>query len=227
MQNEHESLHGECWDLIPWYVNGRIDDDERRRLNAHFARCADCREEVETQRHLHQSMQSAPGIEYLPSGPLRRLQIDIERIESLAPAPETRQVPPAAAPVTSRHLVSRQAVLAAGFAAMTAALLLVAGVLWTGRGHDPRADYYTVTEPTRRPSGEVIRAVFSSSMSVAELQGALDEAQLKIVGGPTEAGVYSLASTGGRPVAQSLLHLRAHAGVRFAEVAAPTSGNPP
>jgi len=49
------------------------------------------------------------------------------------------------------------------------------------------------------------------------LQAILDEAQLRIVSGPTEAGVYSLAAVSSRPVSDSLALLRAHAKVRFAE----------
>jgi hypothetical protein len=50
-----------------------------------------------------------------------------------------------------------------------------------------------------------------------ELQAILDEAQLRIVSGPTEAGVYSLAANSDRPVTDSLSLLRRHASVRFAE----------
>jgi len=78
-------------------------------------------------------------------------------------------------------------------------------------------DYYTVTTPTAHAPGEVIRAVFSPTITLDELQGILDEAQLRIVSGPTEAGVYSLAAKSNRPVTSSLALLRGHAKVRFAE----------
>jgi hypothetical protein len=51
-----------------------------------------------------------------------------------------------------------------------------------------------------------------------ELQAMLDEAQLKIISGPTEAGVYSLAAVSSRPVSLSLALLRQHKTVRFAEI---------
>ena len=57
-------------------------------------------------------------------------------------------------------------------------------------GHELRA---------ARPN-EVIRAVFSPTITLVELQTMLDEAQLRIVSGPTEAGVYSLAANSRRPV---------------------------
>jgi hypothetical protein len=75
----------------------------------------------------------------------------------------------------------------------------------------------------------VIRAVFSPTITLVQLQSLLDEAQLKIVSGPTEAGVYSLASNSTLTVRSSLALLRQHATVRFAEATAPEpdSGNAP
>jgi hypothetical protein len=77
--------------------------------------------------------------------------------------------------------------------------------------------YHTVTTPVPRAQGEVIRTVFSPTITLAEVQAILEESGLRIVSGPTEAGVYSLAAKSGRPVGASLAILRANAKVRFAE----------
>jgi hypothetical protein len=76
---------------------------------------------------------------------------------------------------------------------------------------------------------EVIRAVFSPTITLVELQTILDEAQLRIVSGPTEAGVYSLASNSTLTVRASLALLRQHSSVRFAEGTSPepASGHSP
>jgi hypothetical protein len=66
--------------------------------------------------------------------------------------------------------------------------------------------------------------VFSPTITLAELQAILNETQLKIVSGPTEAGVYSLAANSGRPVRSSLALLRGNSDVRFAERTQPSSG---
>jgi hypothetical protein len=79
------------------------------------------------------------------------------------------------------------------------------------------AGIVTVTESRQRPPNEAIRAVFAPSITLVELQALLDEAQLRIISGPTEAGVYSLAATSSRPVNTSLAQLRQHSSVRFAE----------
>jgi hypothetical protein len=79
-------------------------------------------------------------------------------------------------------------------------------------------------------AGRSLRAVFSPAITLVELQALLDEAQLRIISGPTEAGVYSLAATSNRPVTVSLSLLRRHASVRFAEstrVDPRAAGQPP
>jgi hypothetical protein len=88
-------------------------------------------------------------------------------------------------------------------------------------GKTPPASYYTVTSPAPLAASEVIRAVFVPSITVVEMQSILNEAQLNIVAGPTPAGVYSLAKTGTRTVSESLLHLRNHPQVLFAEPSVP------
>jgi hypothetical protein len=62
--------------------------------------------------------------------------------------------------------------------------------------------------------------VFAATTTISELQNILNDAQLTIVAGPTPAGVYSRARTGTQPVAASLLNLRGHQKVLFAEPAA-------
>jgi hypothetical protein len=69
--------------------------------------------------------------------------------------------------------------------------------------------------------GAVIRAVFAPTVTLSELQGLLDDAHLRIVAGPTEAGVYSLAMTAPQSIDWSLRQLRGHASVRFAEALGP------
>ncbi|MGB6353124.1 MAG: hypothetical protein WBF21_04050, partial [Steroidobacteraceae bacterium] len=115
------------------------------------------------------------------------------------------------------------AVMAASVAVMAVALSLLAADRWLQfRARAAQPSFYTVTTESPHPPGEVIRAVFSPAITLVELQSILDEAQLRIVSGPTEAGVYSLAAKSKRPVSSSLALLRAHAKVRFAESTQPS-----
>ena len=115
--------------------------------------------------------------------------------------------------------------MAASITVIAVALSLLAADRWIQfRARTSSADFYTVTTSTPHSPGEVIRAVFSPTTTLVELQFILDEAQLRIVSGPTEAGVYSLAANSAKPVSASLASLRAHAKVRFAEGTQPSAG---
>jgi hypothetical protein len=117
-----------------------------------------------------------------------------------------------------------QGLMAASVAVMAVALSLLASDRWMQSRAHSAPDYYTVTTPIVHAPGEVIRAVFSPTITLVELQAILDEAQLRIVSGPTEAGVYSLAASSRRPVSTSLALLREHPKVRFAESTQPSLG---
>jgi hypothetical protein len=101
--------------------------------------------------------------------------------------------------------------------AMAAALMHFKGWIVFDPAVSAPPTYHTVTNPRLQAPGEIIRAVFSPTITLVELQALLDEAQLRIVSGPTEAGVYSLAANSSRPVSSSLALLRRHPAVRFAE----------
>jgi hypothetical protein len=206
--------HREVSELIPWYVNARIGDGERQRVDAHLRDCATCRGELQLQQQVHAAMTADPGVEYIPAASLKRLN---ERLDALEAVPDAPQEPAAHRP-TQQSMRWGQS-MAASIVLMAAALSILGAGLWTHLQNRGRAaDYYTVSSPVAHAPQEVIRAVFAPATTLTELQAMLDEAQLRIVSGPTEAGVYSLAENSGRSVSSSLALLRAHAGaVRFAE----------
>ena len=213
--------HQEISELIPWYVNGTIDAIDRQKLDAHFLTCAACRGEMLEERRIYQAMSADSGIEYMPAASFKRLQARIDAGEGTAasapraPAAPIPRRPPA--PSIHRHM-SRQRLIAASIAVLVLSISLVSADKWYRlRGREARPDYHTVTTSEPRPPDEVIRAVFSPTITLVELQAILQEAQLRIVSGPTEAGVYSLAASTDRPVNSSLALLRRHAAVRFAE----------
>jgi anti-sigma factor RsiW len=212
--------HEEISELIPWYVNGTIGAIDRQKLDTHFVTCAACRDEMLEERRIYQAMSADPGVEYMPAASFKRLQARIEDGEG-APA----STPGASASRFSRRApapgVHRPAPLqrlVAAIAVLVLAISLVSADKWHRlRGRELPSDYHTVTSSAPRAPSEVIRAVFSPTITLVELQAILDEAQLRIVSGPTEAGVYSLAANTDRPVNSSLALLRRHSAVRFAE----------
>jgi hypothetical protein len=234
--------HQEFSELLPWYVNGTIAEQDRLKLESHLEACAVCRADLLVERRIHRSMSAESAIEYVPAASLKRLHARLDDLDDAAespsgapsatrPQPERRSMPPrrwmAAMP--------QRGWVAASVAAAAVTLSLLAADRWR-QSHSTvstPAGYYTVTTPEPRAKDEIIRAVFSPAITLVELQAILGEAQLRIVAGPTEAGVYSLATSSSRPVSLSLALLRQHAAVRFAEITqvspapSPSAGVPP
>ena len=233
--------HEETSALIPWYVNGSIADSDRQRVDAHLLQCTQCRDELTQERRVYQGMSAESGVEYMPTASLKRLQARLDGAASAAA--QASAAPVQAAPVQAareeaaasavaaafiaragRRTVTWQGVMAASVAIMAVAVSLLAADRWTQWRTGAAAPYRTVTVSTPRAANEVIRAVFIPTITLVELQGVLDQAGLRIVSGPTEAGVYALAANSNRPVSASLALLRAHAKVRFAESIQPSIG---
>jgi len=211
-----DSEHQEVSALIPWYVNSRLSESERLKVDAHMADCAACRADVLVEQQLFEAIEGAPTVEYMPAASLKRLQARLDALQSVVPA----IVPAAdAAPVVRiRSGWPKRTLMAASVALMAITLGLLLADRWVQfRAQQAAPNYRTVTSSPPRARDEVIRAVFAPTITLVELQAILDEAELRIVSGPTEAGVYSLAAKSSRPVRSSLALLRQHPTVRFAE----------
>jgi hypothetical protein len=199
--------------LLPWYVNETLSEGERERFESHLAGCGRCQEDLLREQRLYRDMRSETSLEYMPTASLKRLQARLDGIEASVPQeprPETRK------PV--RRLLPWAGLMAASVAVLAVAISVLATDHWQNfRAGNNAAPYYTVTSPAPHAPGESVRAVFSPTITLVELQAILDEAQLRIVAGPSEAGVYTLAPTSQRPTRAALALLRAHSNVRFAE----------
>ena len=216
LSNRDGREHGEVSALLPWYVNGTISELDGRKVDVHLQACADCSNDLARELYVYRSMTADTAVEYMPAASLKRL---MTRLDGIA-APAATDTAADAGPKTMRrrHSIPWVGLMAASIAVMAVALGLVTADRWLySRSSGAQPNYYTVTTALPRPRGEVIRAVFSPTITLDELQGILDEAQLRIISGPTEAGVYSLAAKSSRPVRSSLTLLRGHAKVRFAE----------
>jgi anti-sigma factor RsiW len=208
---ENSAEHHEVSALLPWYVNETLGEIDRQRVDAHLGMCTACREDLAAQRRICEAIDAQPAIDYMPVASLKRLQA---RLDALGESDPT--IAPVKEQPTQR--LPWRGWMAASVAALAVAVALLAANRFVQTdAHLMQPNYRTVTNSAPRPQGEVIRAVFAPSITLVELQSILDEAQLRIVSGPTEAGVYSLASNSTLTVRASLALLRQHSTVRFAE----------
>ena len=222
-RTENSAEHLEVSALLPWYVNETLEERNRQRVDAHVGACADCREDLAAQQRICAAIKAQPAIDYMPVASLKRLQA---RLDAQAESASTLALPPE----QQTNRLPWRGWMAASIAVIAVAVALLAADRWAQvEARLIQPDYHTVTTAPPRPQGEVIRAVFSPTITLVELQTILDEAQLRIVSGPTEAGVYSLASNSTLAVRASLALLRQHSTVRFAEgtLPEPESGNSP
>ncbi len=201
--------HKNTWDLIPWIANGTAADNERDAAQRHLRDCQACRDELEAQRKLQQTMRVPPAIEAMPHGSLQKLweRIDAEPEEAPGTAIGSRMV--------------RASRLTGWLAAAVVLQALLLGILSVALLKNPRATdaaYRTVSSQSEAPRAPSVRAVFSPSMTLGELQALLERTQLRIVNGPSADGVYTLATLAATTdTQQALLALRAHPAVQFAE----------
>jgi anti-sigma factor RsiW len=209
--NPPSADHRDVWELIPWHINGRLSEPDRRRVEAHLRGCGACRDECAAQRRIYQVVGADTAVEQMPMAGLNKLRQRIER----AGLAGTADTPPPPRHGGARW--SRSAAIAASLAAVIAAVSIPTALHLQALRHGNSPAYYTVTAAATPQAGAVIRAVFAPTVTLSELQSWLDDAHLRIVSGPTEAGVYSLAMSGPQSIDWSLRKLRGHDAVRFAE----------
>lgn len=222
--NRQQTPHRQCWELLPWLLNGSLDATESQRVRAHIDECSQCAREFESQARLRRLMQREESVLHTPHASLRKLleRIDAEDEKNEGPAGDSLQPPRAA---TSR----RNQWLAAALVVQTVGLIAMATVL-NGTIKEVREAprYSTLTSaPAILPHGPAARVVFAPSMSLAQLDDLLRTYGAQIIAGPSEAGVYTLAFPAARDrgeVSAIIVKLRSDPQVRFAEPAVAGSG---
>jgi anti-sigma factor RsiW len=209
--SDDSGTHSIMWELIPWFVNGRLRGAEAASVSAHIERCAECARECTEQLRIFDAMQADGSVAFASEAAFQKLAARLDA----APAP-------ARAHPTVRWLAAASVVAALGLAAWGGWLLERTPASATA------AAYRTLTAPAPVAAGGAqLRVVFTPNLTLSELERLLHSIGAYISDGPTEAGVFTLTldpqPSSSAAVAQRLAALRADANVRFAEpvVAAP------
>lgn len=190
--------HEETRVLLPWYVTGQLEEDERGLVEAHLGGCAACQAELRLEQRL------ADAVAELPVDTEQGWSALRERLET---APDRggglrRLGRVLAAPGGAGWLIAAQIALA---------LAAVSLVLPLARP----PSYHALGAVRPAAVGDVI-VIFRPEARTEDLTRVLRANGARLVDGPTTADAYVLdVPLGARPAA--LVRLRADAAVTLAE----------
>lgn len=226
MQNERtdarrERLHRRVAELLPWYLNGTLDEAERAVVEEHLAGCDRCRAGLPAERDLAEAVAGTGVVAPSPHPvQLARLMARIDAEERRRrPQPGRRLAALArATPRPVRWLV----------AAQLAAVLLLAVTLARPLAPEAPALFHTLSDAAAAPAAARLSVVFAPGASERQMRDVLAAVRGQIVGGPSPLGVYTVAvppvEAAGEPLAVVLDHLRSRPEVAFAEPVAGGGG---
>ena len=208
--------HDDVWHVLPFYVNGTLRGQAQANVEAHLESCTECRAELVTQTQVRDTILREDVRQESAQASFDQLWDRIQQDEAVAEThlAKTENAVPAVPHVPAsramKWLVAAVIVEGIGLATLSA-------MTWS-QSLSIAPDYRTLSSQDAPLPGGQIRAVFSPELKLAELQTLLLSSKLSVVGGPTEAGVYTLAlEDTSASVDNALAHLRGNASVRFAE----------
>ena len=169
--------------LLPWYVNGTLSDDERARVETYLAASAGAREEVELLRRLRDHVKESQPAQSPGELGLKRLQREI------AAERKPASTPAQAAPAGGSPGWWRPAAIAAALViAIQGALLFQT---WQGGG------VVDIAGSGQAGGGiAVIEATFAPEATEAQIRAALQAIDGRLIDGPGALGVYRIQLIG-------------------------------
>ena len=202
------SNHEQCWELIPWVVNGRASDADQREVLAHVETCTECHDELERHRRLYNQMRGSDEVIAAPNASWQKLLSQLDQ----QPASEVAKP----ARIKRPWLVAALWLQLVAIAALTGALFRSAAA--------PQPEYATLASPQVADRRAAVRVVFAPTAQLDNINRILRDVECDIIAGPSEAGVYTLAMKDGNDVRQIIARLREHSEVLFAEPSLAAAG---
>lgn len=187
--------------LIPWYVNGTLEGEERALVERFMANDADFAAEVERERRVARAVGELDATEEAALESWKQLEA---RLQPAAPVEETPRRE-AAKGISSTWIERVQAMLAdlpslfatpypalgAAAVAVVAALLLMQGPT-TPVGEEP--SFQTLTsEPQLSGPRQRLHGGLIHGLRRLDAQARAGEHGLEVVDGPTASGIYTMA----------------------------------
>lgn len=211
------SAHTEAQRLLPWFVNGTLQDEELAQIELHLGECADCRRDADGLRQLQAAFTDIPSSADATQSFLRlRRGIEASRIWRPLPRLNSIRRTWGLTPPRMRWAVATQ----------FATILVLVGLLFVG---DRPAAYRTLGDSAASRQGaasaspDKLVVVFDPQISEAQMRRLLRASGARIVDGPTDTGAYVLVVPA-RRAATVREALQAAPGVTLVERLTPDDG---
>ena len=207
--------HKEAFELLPWYVNRSLDEDERRDVREHLSTCLVCRREVTFLERLDRAVVASPDVDFSPKRSFSGLMEQIDASEG----PLARRMH-ASLLAGLRSLRTAHPLLRGALLVQTAVILLAAFLLLRMPLPDSAPSFETLTDAPATltppdPASARLRVVFADDASMSEVQALLQLLDARVVEGPSSVGAFAIDVPAGKG-ADALEELRANGRVRFA-----------
>jgi len=224
LYNNPYSAHQDISLLLPWYVNKTLHGAEFERVENHVKVCLTCRRELTTLHKLAAAVQQEGSIDSAAQASFSQLKKRIHNTDET-----NREKAPTTVVVSDQREWYRKLGLklftlprpALALAAVLLLSLLIPRVIVTG--NSPLNEYRTLSN-TENPAvrQNTISVIFSNGTKQFQINEIMASIHGRIVDGPTEQGIYTVAFESeltSESVLGMLALLRNSANVIFAEPA--------
>jgi hypothetical protein len=221
----HSYEHQEVWEVLPWYVNGTLDDRERASVEEHLRTCAACQAELARCRDLAAAVQGVAEDAWEPSSEHFARVLACLDATTASPTPRRSWWDTVRAQYERYGEMLRRTppLIRWTLVTQSALTLVVVGILVWQAPWAPERFYQTLSNSSDQTVQKrmQIRVVFAEDITEKELRALLTDVRGTIVEGPSPVGVYTVAvalsGDARAPDDMVLKTLRAHSKVRLAE----------
>lgn len=222
------SSHDDVWAILPWYVNGTLNEEDTTRVRNHIRLCLPCRREITVQQSLHESLRHAPIVEISARPSFERLMARIDREDRMQITKTANEKTHA---LRTRWGEILERLLTPGRFSIALALSLAAALTWSlivqeMTPEEPKS-YRTVANAGSFEgfAPHDVRVAFADTATEPEIRKLLESINGEITDGPNSLGLYTVrlkdTDAPESSYLQFLQRLRRNDAVSFAEPAIP------
>ena len=179
----------ETLELLPWYVNGTLEGEEREQVRRELRSSLTCRLEYERLARMQGLMQDDDAEQVANDRGFERLMARINADGRAKSASAT------SATTAANSAVVRQPMRWLPLAQAATLLVLVGGAAWWWREDAATGPGTYQTMTTEQPAAlrAQLRLVFKADVTEAERRAMFAELGLRMVAAPTSDGIYTVA----------------------------------